>query len=70
MTNNSNYKQAYNKAHYTNIQTNFKKEDAENVKAYCKDMQISVSSYIQLCCKYCIDNIPLQELKDSLKYND
>lgn len=67
MTNNSKYKQAYNKAHYTNIQTNFKKEDAENVKQYCKDMQISVSSYIQLCCKYCIDNIPLQELKECIK---
>lgn len=67
MTNNSKYKQAYNKAHYTNIQTNLKKEDAEAVKSYCKDMQISVSSYIQLCCKYCIDNIPLQELKDFYK---
>lgn len=67
MTNNSKYKQAYNKAHYTNIQTNFKKEDAENLKAYCKDIQISVSSYIQMCCKYCIDNIPLQELKDFYK---
>ena len=42
-------------------------EKAEAVKSYCKDMNISVSSYIQLCCKYCIDNIPLQELKDSIK---
>lgn len=67
MTNNSKYKQAYNKAHYTNIQINFKKDNAQNVKQYCKDMQISVSSYIQMCCKYCIDNIPLQELKDNIK---
>lgn len=67
MTNNSKYKQKYNKAHYTNIQINFKKDDAENLKAYCKDMKISVSGYIQMCCKYCIDNIPLQELKDSIK---
>ena len=65
MTNNNKYKQEYNKTHYTNIQTNFKKEDAQNVKQYCKDMKISVSSYIH--CKYCIDNIPLQELKDSIK---
>ena len=43
------------------------KEDAEDVKQYCKDMQISVSSYIQLCCKYCIDNVPLHELKDNIK---
>lgn len=67
MTNNSKYKQEYNKAHYTNIQTNFKKEDAQAVKSYCKDMQISVSSYIQLCCKYCIVNISWQELKDNIK---
>ena len=67
MTNNSKYKQEYNKTHYTNIQINFKKDDAQNVKQYCKDMNISVSSYIQMCCKYCIDNIPLQELKDNIK---
>lgn len=69
MTNNNKYKydKEYVKAHYTTLRADFKKEDAQNVKQYCKDMKISVSSYIQLCCKYCIDNIPMQELKDSVK---
>ena len=67
MENNSKYINNYKKEHYTLLKSEFKKEDAENVKAYCKDMQISVSSYIQICCKYCIDNIPLQELKDFYK---
>ena len=69
MTNNSKYKydKEYAKQYYTTLRADFKKDDAENVKQYCKDMQISVSSYIQLCCKYCIDNITLQELKDSIK---
>ena len=61
------YKQEYAKQHYTTLRADFKKEDAQNVKQYCKNMNISVSSYIQMCCKYCIDNIPLQELKDSIK---
>ena len=69
MTNNSKYKydKEYAKAHYTTLRADFKKEDAQNVKQYCKDMNISVNSYIQMCCKYCIDNIPLQELKDFYK---
>lgn len=69
MTNNNKYKydKEYVKTHYTTLRADFKKDAAQNVKQYCKDMQISVSSYIQMCCKYCIDNIPLQELKDSIK---
>ena len=67
MPNNNKYINDYKKEHYIVLRSEFKKEDAQNVKSYCKDMGISVSSYIQLCCKYCIDNIPLQELKDSLK---
>ena len=67
MANNNKYINDYKKEHYTVLRAEFKKEDAENVKQYCKDMQISISSYIQMCCKYCIDNIPLQELKDNTK---
>ena len=63
----SKYINDYTKQHYTTLRADFKKEDAQNVKQYCKDMNISVSSYIQICCKYCIDNIPLQELKDFYK---
>lgn len=70
MANNNKYINDYKKEHYTVLRSELKKEDAQNVKQYCKDMEISVSSYIQLCCKYCIDNITLQELKDYLKYND
>ena len=48
MTNNSKYKydKEYAKQHYTTLRADFKKEDAQNVKQYCKDMNISVSSYI------------------------
>lgn len=67
MTSNNKYINNYKKEHYTVLRSEFKKADAENIKSYCKDMQISVSSYIQMCCKYCIDNIPIQELKDSIK---
>ena len=67
MTSSNKYINNYKKEHYTVLRSEFKKEDAQNVKAYCKDMQISVSSYIQICCKYCINNIPLQELKDFYK---
>ena len=67
MTNSNKYINNYKKEHYTVLRSEFKKDDAEAVKSYCKDMNISVSSYIQLCCKYCIDNIPLQERKDNLK---
>lgn len=67
MTNSSKYINNYKKEHYTVLRSEFKKDDAEAVKSYCKDMNISVSSYIQMCCKYCIDNIPLQELKDNIK---
>lgn len=67
MTSNQKYKQEYAKQHYTTLRADFKKDDAEAVKSYCKDMQISVSSYIQICCKYCIDNISLQELKGFYK---
>ena len=67
MTSSYKYINNYKKEHYTVLRSEFQKDDAEAVKSYCKDMNISVSSYIQLCCKYCIDNIPLQELKDSIK---
>ena len=67
MASNNKYINNYKKEHYTVLRSEFKKDDAEAVKSYCKDMNISVSSYIQICCKYCIDNIPLQELKDSIK---
>lgn len=70
MANNSKYINDYKKEHYTVLRSEFKKNDAEAVKSYCKDMQISVSSYIQMCCKYCIDNITLQELKDYLMHDD
>ena len=67
MANNNKYINDYKKEHYTVLRAEFKKSDAENVKQYCKDINISVNNYIQLCCKYCIDNIPLQELKDNTK---
>ena len=67
MANNNKYINDYKKEHYTVLRSEFKKDDAQNVKQYCKDMNISVNSYIQICCKYCINNIPLQELKDSIK---
>ena len=67
MRSSNKYINNYKKEHYTVLRSEFKKEDAQNVKQYCKDMNISVSSYIQICCKYCIDNILLKELKDSIK---
>ena len=67
MTSSNKYINNYKKEHYTVLRSEFQKDDAQNVKQYCKDMNISVSSYIQMCCKYCINNIPLQELKDFYK---
>ena len=67
MTSSNKYINNYKKEHYTVLRSEFQKDDAQNVKQYCKDMNISVSKYIQICCKYCIDNIPLKELKDNIK---
>lgn len=59
------YIKQYKKENYTTLRADFKKDDAAELKQYCKDMNISISKFIQLCCKYCIDHDMMQELKNN-----
>ncbi len=61
--NQQEYNNQYNKEHYTRPSILFKKDEFVNIKNYCKDFGISVSRFVQLCCKYCIDNVHIDELK-------
>lgn len=57
------YDSEYKKENYTKPSIYFQKDEFINIKNYCKDFDISVSQFVQLCCKYCIDNVHIDELK-------
>ncbi len=61
--NQNEYNNKYKGDNYARVTCEAKKADIAVIKQYCKDFNISVSQFIQLCCKYCIDNVHIDELK-------
>lgn len=46
----------YDKLHMKTLQLSMKKEDAEKIKQYADNNNISTSLFCRRCIKYCIDN--------------
>lgn len=61
--NQSEYDKQYKKAHYKKPSILFKTEDYETLKKYCDNFDLSFSEFVKMCCKYCIDNVHIEELK-------
>ena len=57
------YDSKYNKEHYKEIKIRLKFDEYDNIKNYCNDMNLPCATYIKMCCKYCIDNVHIDELK-------
>lgn len=56
------YNSAYNKENYKRISIDIKKDDAEKIINFCKDMNISQTKFLVKCSKYVIDNDLLDEI--------
>ena len=56
------YKREYNKQNYKNIGITTKKSDADKIINFCKDMNISRTTFLVNCAKYVIDNDLFDEI--------
>ena len=61
--NQAEYNKEYNKKHYKKVTNEWKFDEYDKIKNYCDDMNIPCATYIKMCCKYCIDNVHIDELK-------
>ncbi len=46
----------YDKLHMKTLQLSMKKEDAEKIKQYADNNNMSTSLFCRKCIRYCIDN--------------
>lgn len=56
------YNNQYNKEHYTRLTAMIKKDNAETIEKYCRDIDIKKSAFAVAAMMYIINNdIPLEE---------
>ena len=60
--NQNNYIMQYKKEKYKKISIDVKKDEAEKILNYCKDMNISQTKFLVKCAKYIIDNDLFDEI--------
>lgn len=63
MNKKNEYDNKYIKEHYKTFAYRAKLDTAEEIKKYCDDFNISVNSFINMCCKYCMNNVHIDNLK-------
>ena len=54
--NKNEYIKEFNKKNYVQIKIQVRPDFKTELQAYCQKHKISVASFIQKACKYCIDN--------------
>lgn len=65
--NQKEYNKEYTKKNYKKPSIYFSIEDYNNIALYCKDFNLPFSEYVKMCCKYCLDNVHIDELKQYKK---
>ena len=61
--NKQKYDKEYNKTHYKKVTIRLKFDESEEIEKYCTDFNISVNSFVKMCCKYAINELTIDELK-------
>lgn len=59
----SKYDNEYIKENYKRTAILLKKDEYDNIKSYCDDMNLPLGTLTKMCLKYCVDNVHIDELK-------